>query len=807
MSVDKIVGLDEFNLTPRAKKAFKDAQKFSKDRGDSVVNNLHVLYGCLHNASGSISDFLIENSITMNASDIEEVISMASETHEEKFHLTPSSDPWHEEVPSAIKEANKVSDSLDQYYIGVEHVLMGIFTVSDYVLEYISLFGVDLDKLKVNLESFLAGEPVKKSDWKFPNIDFDELGLQLLEKSTASLAKFSVNLNHMALNDELPEIFGREKEIASLVQILSKKNKRNAIILGDAGVGKTAIVEGLAQKIFRSEVPSIMLPYEIYSVDLGAMIAGTKYRGEFENKFQTLLKVAKENPHVILFFDEIHNIFGAGNSEGAIDASNMLKPLLARGEVKCIGATTTAEYQKIFEKDGAMKRRFEPIDVQEPNAEETKSMIKNAVHTYEKFHRVKFTSPIIDLIIDYCSKFLPHRRFPDKAFDIVDQIGAKVKIDNLRPTDDIVEKHNDVLKHLSNESQPEEKTKELLQNYLEVVSAHSDELEKSCVAVKKQDVVDVISIQSKISAEHIKTSNNKFEQFHKRISKEVFGQNKNLKTINDLLSCAKAGLNEEGKPLASLFFVGPTSVGKTYTAKQIAKHFYGNEKAFIQVNMGELQDETGIAKLIGANAGYVGYDQGGFLTNFVRNNPNSVVLFDEAEKSNPKVLNLLLHLLDEGYLTDNLNRDVDFSKSVVVLTSNIGHEESEKSAMGFISQKIPKDESYKSSVEKKLRPELLARINEVIVFNDLREKDFKNIIKKEVSHIADRFKSKNINFNISRGCIDFLLNKIKAQKLHARTIKDMVKQEITIPSARFIVNNPKKREIFIKVVDKQLLVY
>ena len=342
MSVDKIVGLDEFNLTPRAKKAFKDAQKFSKDRGDSVVNNLHVLYGCLHNASGSISDFLIENSITMNASDIEEVISMASETHEEKFHLTPSSDPWHEEVPSAIKEANKVSDSLDQYYIGVEHVLMGIFTVSDYVLEYISLFGVDLDKLKVNLESFLAGEPVKKSDWKFPNIDFDELGLQLLEKSTASLAKFSVNLNHMALNDELPEIFGREKEIASLVQILSKKNKRNAIILGDAGVGKTAIVEGLAQKIFRSEVPSIMLPYEIYSVDLGAMIAGTKYRGEFENKFQTLLKVAKENPHVILFFDEIHNIFGAGNSEGAIDASNMLKPLLARGEVKCIGATTTA---------------------------------------------------------------------------------------------------------------------------------------------------------------------------------------------------------------------------------------------------------------------------------------------------------------------------------------------------------------------------------------------------------------------------------------------------------------------------------
>jgi ATP-dependent Clp protease ATP-binding subunit ClpC len=806
MSVDKIVGLDEFNLTPRAKKAFKDAQKFSKDRGDSVINNLHVFYGCLHNASGLVSDFLVDNKITMNASDVEEVIAMASETHEEKFHLTPNSDPWHEEVAMAIKEANKVSDNLDQYYIGIEHVLMGVFTVSDYVLEYISLFGVDLESLKTNLEAFLSGDTTRKIQFDFPSINIDELGLDLLEKSTSSLSKFSVNLNQMALKDELPEIHGREDEIASLIQVLSKKNKRNAIILGDAGVGKTAVVEGLAQKIFNSEVPSVMLPYEIYSVDLGSMIAGTKYRGEFENKFQTLLKVAKENPHVILFFDEIHNIFGAGNTEGAVDASSMLKPLLARGEIRCIGATTTTEYQKIFEKDGAMKRRFEPIEIREPSGEETKSMIKNTIHTYEDFHKVKFKSPIIDLIIDYCSKFLPHRRFPDKAFDIVDEIGSKVKIQNLRPTDDIIEKQKDVVKKLSNEKEAQEKVKEILNDYLRTVEVHTKELSKACVTVKKQDVVDVIAKQSKISAHHIKNSNNKFEQFYQRISKEVFGQDENLKTVNDLLALAKAGLNEEGKPLASLFFVGPTSVGKTYTAKQIAKHFYGNERAFIQVNMGELQDETGVAKLIGANAGYVGFEQGGFLTNFVRNNPNSVVLFDEVEKSNPKILNLLLHLLDEGYLTDNLNRDVDFSNCVVVLTSNIGHEESEKSSMGFVSEKIPKSKSYKSSVEKKLKPELLARINEVIVFNDLEDTDFKNIIKKELSTLSDKFRHKNIKLNINNNCVQFLLNKIKLKKLHARSIKDAVKQEVTIPCAKFIIENPKKREILIKVVDKQLVI-
>jgi len=820
MSVNNIVGLDEFNLTPRAKKAFKDAQKFSKDRGDSVINNLHVFYGCLHNASGAIADFLVDNSVTMDESDMLEVIEMASETHDEKFKLTPNSDPWHEEVPRAIKEANKVASGLDQYYIGIEHLLMGIFKVSDYVLEYVALFGVDLKKLRNNLELFLSGETPPKHvtdtikdvfgiEDNFRLADFkqtsEELESQLEQRSANSLSKFATNLNDMAIRDELPEVQGRDEEMSALIQILCKKNKRNAILLGEAGVGKTAIVEGLAQKIFRSDVPSIMLSYEIFSVDLGAMIAGTKYRGEFENKFQSLLKMAKDNPHMILFFDEIHNIFGAGNSEGAVDASNMLKPLLARGDIKCIGSTTTAEYQKIFEKDSAMKRRFEPVEVNEPNADQTKRMIQNSIHTYEQFHDVKFNSSILDLIIDYCSKFLSHKRFPDKAFDIVDQIGSKVKIENLRPTDDIVEQHDHVVRELSKDNKSEEETKKLLKDYLKVIESHTIKKKTSRTVVKKQDVIDVIAKQSKISGEHIKNSSSKFDQFYKRISKEVFGQDENIKTINDLLSCAKAGLCEEKKPLASLFFVGPTSVGKTYTAKQIAKHYFGNERAFVQVNMSELQDETGISKLIGASAGYVGFDQGGFLTNFVRNNPNSVVLFDEVEKSSPKVLNLLLHLLDEGYLTDNLNRDVDFSKCVVVLTSNIGNEESKKKSMGFISDDISEDQSYKDSVKKKLKPELLARINEVLVFKDLSETDFKNIIRKEISELCLKLSAKNINLKVSKNCVDHLFKIIKSQKSHARIIKDVVKQNLTIPVSKAILKDSKKLKISAKVVDNNIV--
>tara|TARA_Y100001937_G_scaffold25148_1_gene36039 strand:+ start:99 stop:2567 length:2469 start_codon:yes stop_codon:yes gene_type:complete len=819
MSVNNIVGLDEFNLTPRAKKAFKDAQKFSKDRGDTVINNLHVFYGCLHNASGSIADFLIDNSVTMDESDMTEVIEMAFETHSEKFKLTPNSDPWHEEVPRTIKEANKVATSLDQYYIGIEHMLMGIFKVSDYVLEYIALFGVNLKKLRNNLEMFLSGETPPKSvsdpirdvfgiEDNFRLADFqqaaEELESKVAERSANSFSKFATNLNDMAIRDELPEVQGRDQELASLIQILCKKNKRNAILLGEAGVGKTAIVEGLAQKIFRSDVPSVMLSYEIYSVDLGSMIAGTKYRGEFENKFQALLKMAKENPHVILFFDEIHNIFGAGNSEGAVDASNMLKPLLARGDIKCIGSTTTAEYQKIFEKDSAMKRRFEPIEINEPDAAQTKCMLQNSIHSYEDFHNVKFNSHILNLIIDYCSKFLSHRRFPDKAFDIVDQIGSKVKIENLRPTDDIVEKHDHVVRELSKDNKSEEETKKLLKEYLKVIESHTTQKKMSKVPVKKQDVIDVIAKQSKISGDHIKNSSSKFNQFYKRISKEVFGQDENIKVINDLLSCAKAGLCEDKKPLASMFFVGPTSVGKTYTAKQIAKHYFGNERAFIQVNMSELQDETGISKLIGASAGYVGFDQGGFLTNFVRNNPNSVVLFDEVEKSSPKVLNLLLHLLDEGYLTDNLNRDVDFSKCVVVLTSNIGNEENSKKSMGFISDEICEDKSYKDSVKKKLKPELLARINEVLVFKNLSEVDFKNIIKKEISELCSKLSSKNITLTVSKGVVDYLFKIIKNKKSHARIIKDVIKQSLTIPVSKVILKDAKKLKISVKVVDNKI---
>jgi len=800
MSVNDLVGLNNFNLTPRAKKAFKDAQSLAKAKDDKVVNNLHMLHGCIQNLTPNVKDFLFKKGIDFSILNIENILSLARESHSDKFFLSPNSDPWHKELLEAIKEANCISSDLDQYYIGIEHVLMGLILVSDYIKDYLRILKIDSDELCVLLHEFINSEE-DLSLSKGKNGVLEEQ-FENIEESLKIISKFGVNLNQMAINGEISEIYGREKEIDTLIEVLSKKNKRNAILIGEAGVGKTAIVEGLALKIVEAEVPPIMLPLEIYSIDLASMIAGARYRGDFEEKFKNLLNIAKKYPHIILFFDEIHNIFGAGNTEGTVDAANMLKPYLARGEIKCIGATTTQEYQKIFEKDAAMKRRFEPVDVEEPSKELTLLMINESLKSYEEFHNVEFTNKTVDYVLDCCEKFLPHRRFPDKAFDIIDQIGSRVKIDNSSIPKELMEKHSEIISYVANNDGDSEETERMISEYFDAVEKYREETRSSPFKVQKKDVEFIMARQAKIGIEEVKNGFSNFDKFYENLSKDIIGQSKNLEKINDLLSYAKMGFSNSERPLANLLFVGPTSVGKTYTAKKIAKYFFGNEKAFIQINMSELQDESAIGKLIGANSGYVGYNNGGLLTNFVRNNPNSVVLFDEIEKSNPKILNLLLHLMDEGYLMDNLNRRVVFSKTIVVLTSNIGHQETQVKTMGFVSSSDPQNEIYLSSIKKQIRPEIIARINEIVVFDELTTEDIKIITQKEIDSFKHKLLDRKIKLNVCVNFIDDLMKKNGQEGIHARSIKEVIKRELVIPMAKFILSNPKIREINAKMVDK-----
>ena len=817
MSVYNDVIFKDFNLTPRAKQAYKDAYDIAKELDHKNINNLHVLYGCIKNSSSHLKSFLLSNGVLIKDEDMIDVILKAKEENNDKFFANDNSDLWHQEVTEAIKAANDVSNDLNQYYVGIEHVILGIINTSTYVFKSIDDFIINFKSFKSKLNDFLVEDIENPEDLdhsfedlieNFSDIDLSNEEGQSILAEESNMPDFITNLSQLYVDGKLPDIYGREKEINLLIETISKKNKCNAILTGEAGVGKTAIVEFLARKICQADVPTNLLGMEILSVDLGTMLAGTQYRGQFEQKLKSLLDVAKRNPHIILFFDEVHTIFGAGgNQEGGVDAANMLKPLLARGEIKCIGSTTNAEYDKIFKKDSAMKRRFFNIEVDEPSKEETKKILYNCKSKYEEFHHVKFSKPIVDSIVDLSHSLISHKKFPDKAFDIIDQVGSRVKIRNLKPCGKILKSHDDLVDIISKGGDVEvEDIKDKFNKFVEELKTVNDECMANPVNIKKQDILEVISEHGKVSIEQIKNSRQGFSSFLPRMLSEVFGQDQVLKKINDLLSCAKAGLTDEDKPLASMFFVGPTSVGKTYTAKKIAKNFFGNEKAMLQINMSELYDKTGMSKLIGANSGYVGYEEGGLLTKFVRDNPNCVVLFDEVEKADPQVLNLLLHLLDEGYIEDNRHEKVDFSKAVVILTSNIGHAEANKKSMGFVQSESARSDSYNESVKKKLKPELLARINEVMVFDDLSDSDLKRIISFELNKIKDKLIKKGINIKFNKSSIDCVFDRIKQSGLHARDIKNYIREKIQVPVAKIVVKNSKTSEISIKSVDNRIKV-
>jgi len=809
MSVNNNVIFKDFNLTPRAKKAYTDAYSVSKELGHKNITNLHVLYGCLKNASTEITNFLMINGFMINHHEALDIIKESAEKDSKHFFVNKNSDPWNKEVVYTIGEANKISHKLDQHYIGVEHIILALLNTSVHVSECISDNILEYESFVEKLAIFVNGDfDLSEEDNSYFGMEdlVDEVQvLETYNEQEEETPDFVTHLNSVYMEGGLPDVYGRDDEVSLLIETISKKNKSNAILTGNAGVGKTAIVEALVAKICKAEIPSNMFGMEILSVNIGSMLAGTQYRGQFEQKFKSLLQMAKKSTNTVLFFDEIHTIFGAGgNQEGSIDAANMMKPYLARGEIKCIGATTTEEYNKIFKKDSAMKRRFFEVKVEEPTKDETKQILYKCKSKYEEFHNVIFTKSIIDCVVDFSSSLISNKKFPDKAFDIIDQVGSRVKIKNSKPCKDIMDKHDDLIKCLTEKEISETLIKEKLNYFLNDLDDVRNNKDVKPIKIKKEDIIDVIAEHAKISADQVKSGSQNFTSFSSRIKKEVFGQDKAIDTITDLLSCAKAGLTEENKPLASMFFVGPTSVGKTYTAKKIAKNFFGNEKAILQINMSELYDKTGISKLIGSNSGYVGYEEGGLLTNFVKDNPNCVVLFDEVEKADPQILNILLHLLDEGYVEDNKHEKVDFSKSIVILTSNIGHKEVKKRSMGFVQNDESEEDSYKNSVKKELKPELLARINDVLVFDELCDSDMKRIIKHEVDKVKNKLHDRGLEINVKASSINCIFQDITNKKMHARDIKRYIYDKIHIPLAKIVISNSKKSQITIKDVDNQI---
>jgi len=791
--------MKKLNLTPRVKKALEQAQELAKSLGHERINCAHMFKAIMELDYPMFRTVL--RPFMVNQYELaEKIIPFVEENHPDFFKKKANEKTWHNEIEEILKFANETSGNLKQEYIGVEHILYALIVTSPTVRGFLEHKQFPIDDFAELLINHLDPNSVKKKVETEPETQEDTAIKQTYVK------KYCTNLTELATNNKLNNVYGRDVEIATLAETFLRKTKNNIILIGDPGVGKTAIVEGLAYKIIVDETTPLLKNKILISLNMASMIAGTKYRGQFEQRFQGLLDELKENSNFIIFIDEIHTMIGAGNGEGALDVANMLKPALARGEITCIGATTHAEYKKLFEKDGALKRRFEAITIEEPDNLQTKKILMSSKKQFEDFHGVVYSEQIIEDIIFLCEKYVPYKKFPDKAFDMLDLLGSRVKIANFAIPKKIKNLEKKIQKNLNNIKNPKHSNEceKMIEEFGQKLIEWSEKGRKF-VPISTDHIIDVFSEKLGINKNKIIFANNlQNEDIFETLKNDIFGQDEALVKISDILICSKAGLKPKNKPMGKFLFVGPTGVGKTWTAKLIAEKFFGNEKSLLKLDMSEYQESSSINKLIGSAIGYVKCEEGGILTEFVRNRPNSVILFDEIEKSHRDINNLLLQILDDGYVTDSMGRKIDFSNSIIILTSNLGHEQVSKASMGFLPVQDDQDSKYKKSIENFFKPEFLARLDDVVVFNKISKNEFKKIFDKMIQKTCESLHQNNKKIHISEDTKEFLLKKIEENGNNARSIQKVYRQYLEIPLAKFMLQNPNP-EISAKISDAKVI--
>lgn len=640
-------------------------------------------------------------------------------------------------------------------------------------------------------------------------------------KATPNLSKYGEDLIEKALK-KFDGVVGREKEINRIIQVLTRRTKNNPILVGEAGVGKTAIVEGLAKKIALDEVPDIIKGKRIISLDMASMVAGTKYRGDFEKRISDTLKEVEEQDDVILFIDEIHTIVGAGSSEGSLDASNIMKPYLTKGEIKIIGATTVSEYRQFIEKETALERRLQPIDVEEPSVEETIDIIKGIKKYYERFHRIEISDEVIEEAVKLSDRYIVDRYLPDKAIDVIDEASSNLKVISYRIPEKLV-KLNKEFEELTKKKEEAVNT----QNYEEAAflrdklnsveteifefrqqEEESDEI-KYTEKITLDKIRSIISDWSKVPVTKLtKEENEKYRDLDKNLKGVVIGQDEAIEKVSKAIKRARVGLKGEDSPIGTFIFVGPTGVGKTYLAKQIAENIFETENNLIRVDMSEYMEKHSVSKLIGSPPGYIGYDEGGQLTEKVRSNPYSVILFDEIEKAHPDVFNILLQILDEGRLTDAQGREVDFTNTIIIMTSNAGASKlSKQNSIGFESQENIEKRDYEntkeivnSELKNLFKPEFLNRIDDIIVFNRLNKENIKEIVKLKLDELLDRIE----DMGYSAKYTDKVAEKIASvgfdETYGARPLDRAIKTEIEDLIAEKILDNKLSKDKLISII-------
>jgi len=618
------------------------------------------------------------------------------------------------------------------------------------------------------------------------------------DSGTPVLDNFSRDLIKLAEQGKIDPVVGREREITRIAQILSRRKKNNPIIIGEPGCGKTAIVEGLAIKIFEGDCPRNLQDKRIVSLDMTSIVAGTKYRGQFEERMKVIIEELQNNPNIIVFIDEIHTIVGAGNSSGSLDASNIFKPALARGEIQCVGATTNDEYRKNFEKDGALERRFQKVVVDAATKAETLQILKNTKDKYETYHKVSYSEPILSLCVDLAERYITDREFPDKAFDIIDEVGARSQVEIKMPeiiedlkkqAADIKQQKLDVVKKQNYEEAANlrDKEKKILGKLEDEKKKFEVDLLLSKREVTEELVYEVVSNMTKIPISKLNSDETKLlTELEKNLSGKVIGQEEAVIKISKSIRRNRLGIKDPNKPIGSFIFLGSTGVGKTLLAKQLAKEIFGSEDNLIRVDMSEFQEKHTISRLIGAPPGYVGYDEGGQLTEQVKNKPYSVVLFDEIEKANKDIFSALLQVLDDGHITDGLGRKINFKNCVIIMTSNIGVKMLQdfgtgigfKSATNSYIEEEYKRDMLKKELKKFFAPEFLNRIDEIIVFNNLKKEQIAEIVKIELNKLSNRLNGLKYKINFSDSIIDLISEVGFDETYGARPLKRAIQDKI-----------------------------
>lgn len=782
-------------FTERARKVLSIAEQEALKLKHSYVGTEHILYGLIAEGKGIAARSLIDNGVSkeMVEGEIKDMIGEGKNEVKGSIGLTPRS---KKVLNLAMDEARKMGHN----YIGTEHLLLGLIREGEGVAVRILMDSKsDINNIKDEVVDLLGGkDSVNKKK-------------QSSGGKTKNLDEYSRDLTELARENKLDPVIGRENEIDRVIQVLSRRTKNNPVLIGEPGVGKTAIIEGLAQRIVSENVPELLLEKRVVSLDLSSLVAGSKYRGEFEQRLKSVMNEITENGNIILFIDEMHTLVGAGAAEGAIDAANILKPALARGELQAVGATTLDEYRKYIEKDAALERRFQSVLVEENSTDEAIDILKGLRDPYEAHHKVKITDQAIEDAVLLSHRYISDRFLPDKAIDLIDEAASKVRLSNsTRPPEfkEVSEKLEEVEKEkeaavknqeFEKAARMRDKEKELKEELEELKNNWENEKGKADAVVTTEDIAEVVSNWTGIPVTKLEEAETeKLLRLEDELHERVIGQDEAISAVSEAVRRARAGLKDPNRPIGSFIFLGPTGVGKTELAKTLAETMFNDEEAMIRVDMSEYMEKHSVSRLVGSPPGYVGHDEGGQLTEPVRRKPYSVILFDEIEKAHPDVFNVLLQILEDGVLTDTHGRKVDFKNTIVIMTSNVGADFIEKqSQLGFKAGNDEKanyekmKDNVMTQLRKTFRPEFLNRLDEIIVFHSLSKEHIKQIVDLMLDDLRERLKEKEIELEMTEAAKEKLAEDGYDSEFGARPLRREIQRKI-------------ENSLSIKILDKEL---